>query len=116
MPSFPSAAKVTVGADRVVKVSISRPRPYYARGGTVNLNELVTSVSVTFNTPLADANWVFAGLTIWNSADPEVDIVYMGVISRVAKSASGFTVSLSAPPPAGSSYKLDWSIAEAYDP
>lgn len=116
MPSYPAAAKVQVSSDRVVKVTIGRPRPYYSRGGTKVLASADgTAVVVTFATPLKDANWVFAGLTFWNSGDANIDVVQLAATSRLAKSASGFTLQLAAPPP-NDNYRLDWSIAEAYDP
>lgn len=115
MADYPVAAKVTVGADRVVKATIGRPRPYYCRSGTQQLQELVREVVVTFNTPLVDANWVFAGLTFINTADADIDIVQLSATQRVAKSASGFTLLLNAAPNSNN-YYLDWSIAEAYNP
>ncbi len=116
MSDFPSAAKVRITSDRVVKVTIGRPRPYYSRSGTARLDPSDGRVVVvTFNTPLKDANWVFAGLTFWNIADADIDVVQLAATSRLAKSASGFTLLLAAPPPSDN-YYLDWSIAEAYDP
>lgn len=115
MPSYPATAKIQVAADRTVKVSTGRPRPYYSRGDTVDLAPGEVAVEVEFNTPLKDANWVFAGLTFWNSQDADVDIVFIAAVSRVLKSASGFTLLLSAPPPSDG-HKLDWAIAERYNP
>ena len=115
MSDFPAPAKLTIGADRVAKVVIGRPRPYYSRSDTEELQEGVVSVAVLFNTPLRDANWVFAGLTFWNATDSDVDVVQLLAVSRLAKSASGFTLLLSAPPNSPY-YRLDWSIAEAYNP
>lgn len=112
---YPSPAKITIGADRVAKITIGRPRPYYSRSGTQALAALETAVVVNFPTPLRDANWIFAGLTFWNSADADIDIVQLMATSRLAKSASGFTLLLAAPPPTAN-YNLDWSIAEAYNP
>lgn len=116
MVDYPAPAKLKITSDRVVKIKTSRPRPYYCRSGTEQLfNADGVTVVVEFATPLKDANWVFAGLTFWNSADADIDIVQLAATSRLAKSASGFTLQLSAPPP-NDNYFLDWSIAEAYDP
>lgn len=115
MPTYPAAAKITVQPSGVARITIGRPRPYYSRSGTQALAALETVVVVNFPTPLRDANWVFAGLTFWNSADADIDIVQLAATSRLAKSASGFTLQLSGPPPT-ENYNLDWSIAEAYNP
>lgn len=99
----------------MAKIVLSRPRPYYSRSGTEDLAANERLVTVNFGTALRDANWIFAGLTFWNSADEEIDIIQLQAMGRVQKSASGFTVLLNVPPPTGN-YKMDWSIAEAYDP
>lgn len=115
MAEYPPTAKVVVGNDRVVKVVVGRPRPYYSRGGTKRLEAGSVIVTVTFNTELRDANWVFAGLTFWNSADAVVDTVQLSAMGKIQKSASGFQLVLSGPPPTDN-YYMDWSIAESYDP
>lgn len=124
MSTYPPLAKTTIGQDRVIRTTISRPRPYYSRSGTKRLSLAnitidptsgLPKVTVTFNTPLRDANWVFAGLTFWNSADADIDVVQISAMGRTQKSQSGFTVQLSALPPTEDTY-MDWSIAEAYDP
>ncbi len=111
MSDFPSPAKVTITSDRVAVVQISRPRAYYSRGGTKRLLADAIAVVVTFDSPVKDTNWVFGGLTFWNSADADVDVVFIGAIARVLKSQSGFTLLLSAAPP-NSDHFLDWTIAE----
>lgn len=122
--TYPPLAKLRRTADRVSIIRTSRPRPYYSRSGTKRLSNAnltvdpssgAVKVAVTFATPLQDANWVFAGLTLWNSADADVDVVFLTFLGRVQKSATGFTIQLSAPPPT-EDYYLDWSIAEAYNP
>jgi len=113
--TYPSPAKVTIGADRIVRATLSRPRPYYCRGDTQRLAVGEILVTVTFNTPLRDANWVFAGLTIVNSADSLIDVPDITITGRSQKSASGFTVKLSAAPLSDNFY-LDWNIAEKYNP
>lgn len=113
--TYPSPAKVNVTSDRVVKVTTTRPKAYYSRGGTQSLEVGVREFSVAFTTPLKDANWVFGALTFWNIVDARLDIVQLSVTAVTAKSQSGFTVLLAAPPPTGS-YNMDWTIAEAYNP
>lgn len=115
MADFPPAAKVKVEAEGTVKVTIGRPRPYYSRGDTQRLVAMETSVVVTFNTPVKDTNWVFAGLTFWNSADADIDVVHLQTIGRILKSQSGFQLLLNGPPPTDN-YYLDWAIAEKYNP
>lgn len=113
--TYPSPSKLTIAADRVVKITLSRPRPYYSRSGTTRLTQGSVVVTVTFATALRDANWVFAGLTFWNSADPVIDVQMLSAMGRIAKSASGFELVLNAPP-LSDNYYLDWSIAESYNP
>lgn len=115
MAQYPPTAKINISRDRVAKIVLSRPRPYYSRSGTKDLAANERLVTVTFATALADANWIFAGLTFWNSADAEIDIIQLQAMGRIAKSASGFTVLLNVAPPTDN-YKMDWSIAEAYNP
>jgi len=115
MSNYPSPAKINISSDRVVKIALSRPRPYYSRGDTVDLAPFETEVVVEFNTPLQDANWVFSSIFFWNSADAEIDVVHLQAVGRVQKSASGFTLRLNAPPPTDN-YKMDWAIAERYNP
>lgn len=115
MAEYPSPAKVVVGSDRVVKVTISRPRAYYSKAGTANLAADTRSVAVTFTTPMQDTNWKFGGLTFWNTTDAAVDLVQLSAMGVTAKSQSGFTVLLNVGPPTAN-YKMDWTIAEAYDP
>lgn len=115
MANYPTPAKVTVGADRVVKVVISRPRAYYSKAGTADLVAGVREVAVAFTTPMADANWKFGGFTFWNITDARVDVVQLQATGVTAKSQSGFTVLLNGAPPTGN-YKMDWTIAEAYNP
>lgn len=115
MATYPPTAKVTITTARVAKVTIGRPRPYYSRGDTQRLTVGETTVTVTFDTALRDANWVFAGLTFLNWADPAIDVVQLAATARIQKSASGFELLLTAPPPSDN-YYLDWSIAEVYNP
>lgn len=110
-PDYPVAADVEIGEDRIAVVYINRPRAYYSRGGTVDLAAGQTEVVVAFATPLKDSNWVFGGLTFWNSADADIDVPFLATVSRLAKSQNGFTLLLSAPPPTAN-HKLDWTIAE----
>jgi len=122
--AYPPVAKLTRTADRVTVIRTGRPRPYYSRSGTVRLSNAnitidatsgLPKVTVTFATALRDTNWVFAGLTFWNSADADVDVVQLSATGRVQKSATGFTIQLSGAPPT-EDYYMDWSIAEAYNP
>lgn len=113
--SYPNPSKVTVGPDRVVKVTISRPRSPYSRAGIQNLSAGTREVSVTFTTPTVDANWVLGALTIVNSADSAIDVQAITAVGRTAPSQSGFSVILSAAP-LSANYKLHWSIMEAYNP
>lgn len=122
--AYPKASKVVVQTGRAVKVVVGRPRPYYSRSGTTRLSNAnitidptsgLPKVVVTFATQLRDANWVFAGLTFWNSAEADIDVVQLSATGRVQKSQSGFTVQLSTLPPT-EDYYMDWSIAEAYNP
>lgn len=113
--SHPSPAKVTIGSDRVVKVVISRPRSPYSRADIQDLAAGTREVTVTFDTPTADANWVLGALTIVNSADPAIDVQAITAVGRTAPSQSGFSVILSAAP-LSANYKLHWSIMEAYNP
>ena len=115
MSAYPAAAKVVVQASRVVKVVISRPRGTYARAATQNLAAGTREVVVTFVTPMVDTNWIFGALTFWNTADANVDKVQINAIGISAKSQSSFTVLLDTAPPTAN-YKMDWSIAEAYNP
>lgn len=115
MSSYPVPAKVVVGSDRVVKVTISRARAYYSKGDTEDLAQGVREVAVVFNTPMKDANWVFGSLIFWNNTDARVDVVQLQATGVTAKSQSGFTVLLNAGPPTAN-YKMDWTIAEAYNP
>lgn len=124
MADFPPIAQVTIGADRVAKVQTTRARPYYSRGDTMRLtpdkltidpDSGATKVAVVFKTVLADVNWIFAGLTFWNNADADIDIVQLQATGRVMKSQAGFTVQLNGPPPTDN-YYMDWAIAERYNP
>ncbi len=122
--AYPPLAKIRRTPDRISIIRTSRPRPYYSRSGTTRLSNAnitidgtsgLPKVTVTFATQLRDANWVFAGLTFWNSADPDIDVVQLAATGRVQKSATGFTIQLSTLPPT-EDYYVDWSIAEAYNP
>lgn len=115
MATFPNAAKIQVENSGTVKVQIGRPRPYYCRGDTQRLVAGEILVVVVFTTPLKDANWIFSSLQIWNKDDDLIDIPDLIITGRTAKSASGFTVKLSAPPLSDNFY-LDWAIAERYNP
>lgn len=116
MSDFPAPARLSVTSDRVVTIKGSiRPRPYYSRGDTQRLVAGETTVTVTFNTPVKDTSWVFAGLTFVNYDDAEIDVVHLEAIGRIQKSQSGFQLRLNAPPPTDN-YYLDWSIAEKYNP
>lgn len=117
MPSYPAPAKLKITSDRVVQFKGNiRPRPYYCRADTQRLDpEDGVAVVVVFNTPLKDANWVFSSLQIWNSASADADVNFISPMPRVAKSATGFTLLLSSPPPTDE-YYLDWAIAERYNP
>jgi hypothetical protein len=116
MSDFPAPAKLKITGDRVVQLKGNiRPRPYYCRGDTQRLVAGDVAVVVEFNTDLKDANWVFSCLQIWNSQDADADVVFIQALPRVLKSASGFTLLLSAPPPTDG-YYLDWAIAERYNP
>lgn len=115
MALYPAPAKVNIGSDRIVKVTISRPRAYYSRGGRQQLDQGVTNVRVSFTTPLQDANYVVGSLSIQNSDDPQIDIVAIQAFVRSSMQQSGFDVLLSAPPNSGN-YYLHWTIAEAYNP
>ena len=111
----PGASKVKVLSTKVAKITIARPKAYYSRGDTEVLVADERSVVVEFDTPLKDANWVFGGMTVWNTANDPVDVVQISVMGISAKSQSGFTVLLSTAPP-NDNYRLDWTIAEAFNP
>lgn len=113
--NYPGASKVKVLSTKVAKITVGRPKAYYSRGGTKDLAADERSVEVLFTTPLKDANWVFGGMTVWNTANDPVDVVQISVMGISAKSQSGFTVLLSSAPP-NANYKLDWTIAEAFNP
>jgi hypothetical protein len=115
LSNYPSPAKVVVGSDRIVKVTISRARAYYSKAGIQDLVQGTREVTVDFDTPMADANWVYGSMCIVNSADPAVDVQQISVIGRSAPSQGGFDLLLSAAPLSGN-YKLHWQIAEAYNP
>lgn len=113
--NYPGASKLTVSTGRIAKIYIARPKAYYSRAATQALDADERSVVVEFTTPLKDANWIFGGMTVWNTANDPVDVVQISVVGISAKSQSGFTVLLSSAPP-NANYKLDWSIAEAFNP
>lgn len=115
MALYPAPAKVVVGSNRIVKVTISRPRAYYSRAGKIQLAQGVTDVRVPFTTPLQDADYIVGSLTIQNSADALIDIVSIVPMVRSGMQQSGFDVILTAPPPSGN-YWLHWAIAEEYNP
>lgn len=121
---YPPVAKSVVTPDRVIKTTVSRPRPYYCRGDTVVLTNGnvffdpvsgLPKVTVKFKTPVKDTNWVFSTLFFWNNTDADIDIVQLEATGRVMKSQAGFTVQLSAVPPT-ENYNMDWAIAERYNP
>lgn len=113
--AYPGASKVKITGDLVAKITVGRPKAYYSRAGTQLLAPDTREVTVTFATPLKDTSWIFGALTVWNVADALVDIVAITAIGTSNKSQSGFTVLLSQAPPNGN-YRLDWSIAEAFNP
>lgn len=115
MSNYPSPAKVTVGSDRVVKVVISRARAYYSKAATQALAAGTREVDVVFTTPMKDTSWIFGSFTFWNTADARVDMVQLQAFGVTAKSQGGFTVLLNVGPPTAN-YKMDWTIAEAYNP
>lgn len=114
--SFPGASKITIDTGPTVKVTVNRPRAPYARGGAVSLNYGADQVVVTFGTPLPDANYVVAGLSVQNWTDNPNLTPFITARLISAPSQSGFTVQLSSGPPAGTSYKLHWAIAEVFNP
>lgn len=113
--TYPGASKLTITNARTAKITVARAKAYYSRGGTKVLEPDVRSVSVTFTTPLKDANWVFGSMTFWNTGDAAVDVVQLAAMGVSAKSQNGFTILLNAAPPTDN-YRLDWTIAEAYNP
>ena len=113
--TYPGPSKINITDDLVAKISIARPKAYYSRAATKLLAPDERSVVVTFTTPLADTSWIFGAMTVWNVADAAVDVVNITAVGISNKSQSGFTVLLSSAPPNGN-YRLDWSIAEAFNP
>ena len=114
MSTYPAIAKTKITPSGVVKTTIARPKAYYSRAGSKRLEAGQTSVQIAFTTPLADAAWIFGGMTIWNSADADIDTVQIGILGRTAKSQSGFTLLITPPPT--DNYWLDWTIAEEFNP
>lgn len=113
--NYPGASKIRVSSTKVAKITIARPKAYYSRGATQALVGGERTVDVVFTTPLKDANWVFGSMTFWNISDAAVDVVQLAATGISAKSQSGFTILLATAPP-NDNYKLDWTIAEAFNP
>lgn len=68
--------------------------PSLVKSATVAIASGVNSVTVTFASAFASANWLFQGLRVLNTVDGSPQNLFPGVIT--AKSASGFTVTLNA--------------------
>lgn len=108
---YPQPSKIKIGQDRIAVIKITRARAYYSEGGQHRLAAGEVLVTVNFDTPMKDTNWVGPFLHFWNSADPEIEIVQLAATGRVLKSQAGFTLLLDAPPPTDN-YYMDFSIAE----
>lgn len=114
--AFPGASRVVVDTGPVAKVVVSRLRAPYARAGSVTLNYGADQVTITFTTPVPDTNYVVAGLSVQNWTDNPNLTPFITARLISAPSQSGFTVQLSNGPPAGTTYRLHWAIAEVFNP
>jgi hypothetical protein len=113
--SYPGAAKVSLSSPRTVKVNVVRPKPIYSRAGVINLQAGVTEYNVEFPTPLPDAEYVVSSLSVNNYVDNRNLIPFIKAFAWGVKGANYFQVKLDTAPPT-ENFKLEWAIAEKYNP
>ena len=102
-------AKVVVTRSGVAKVKFSNSIGFPYKSGVESIvggNPSPDQVSVTFNTPFNDANYVVHAM-VRNFIDSEPDTIMPVVLLR-SKSASGFTVWFDTPLTNTGNYKLEW--------
>lgn len=114
--TYPGASSVEIEEGPVAIVEIVRTRNLFPRSGRVAMQELVQTFIVEFPTVLPSANYNIVSLQVNNYVDNEIDAPVITATAWGIKSQNYFQVRLSSPPPAGTSYTLEWAIAENYNP
>lgn len=113
--TYPAKVNVTGSGVAKVKFANSIGFPYKADIETIDGGDPAPdTVSVTFDTPFNDTNYVVFAM-IRNFIDAEPDVILPVVLLR-SKSASGFTVWLDAPVDNSGNYKLEWMAIGVKNP
>ncbi len=116
MSLYPGAAEVEIEEGPVAIVEIVRTRNLFPRSGRVTLQELVQEFNIEFLTALPSTEYNIVSLQVNNYVDNRALIPVIKAFAWGVKSQNYFQVRLDTPPPVGTTYTLEWAIAENYNP